>query len=83
MKKIILAASFITVFSMADAKENKVYENELTKRMTCTIHVPDGFGGYLALTATAGNIFDSSTSAAVKACKKVGQMALNFLMDAS
>ena len=80
MKKIILAASFITVFSMADAKENKVYENELTKRMTCTISVPDGFGGYYGITATAGNIFDSSQSAAVKACKKATQAAFDYLM---
>lgn len=47
-------------------------------RMTCTIYMDDGFGGYIGISATAGGWFTSCEDAFVNACVKVSKMAMDM-----
>lgn len=71
--------------SMENSTENtnlKMADDNVC-RITCTINVPDGFGGTIGISATAGNFWTNCEDAGKKACQKATLRAMNALFDAN
>lgn len=75
----LLGVILLLSFSPSEISKNKKTDSEDYCRMTCTIFVEDGFGGFIGISATAGGIFTSCETALSNACKKVAQTALNMM----
>ena len=62
-------------FLVLNGKDTKPLESSFPCRVTCTVQVPDGFGGFIGITASGGNIFTS--------CERAGEMACHNAMTAA
>jgi hypothetical protein len=81
LKTLILGVVTLFTFNSTNTKESLNSSNEIVCRVTCTISVPDGFGGSVGFSGTAGNFLTSCESAREKACKRAFQNVMDALMD--
>jgi len=81
LKGLFLGVVTLFTFNSTDTKAELISQDATVCRVTCTISVPDGFGGSLGISGTAGNFFTSCESAREKACKRAAQNVFDVLMD--
>jgi len=82
MKKVFLFIMMLFFVSSAiptSASAELGLKDELC-RVTCTIHVSDGFGGSIGISATAGSLFTSCERAAEKACHRAAKKAMSIFL---
>ncbi|WP_192821919.1 hypothetical protein [Rufibacter sp. LB8] len=80
MKRIFPVILVFCFFINSNVKSYPKANNPFC-RVTCTINVPDGFGGSYGFSGTAGNIFTSCETAMEKACKEATRNAFEIMMD--
>ena len=82
MKKvlILIVIFFFSVNNISAKKELDINDNTPC-RITCTVAVEDGFGGWIGVSATAGNIFTSCSTARAMACRKAHLRASHMIAD--
>lgn len=82
MKKILLVLALMaTSVAISNSTPAARVEPPADCRITCTIYVPNGFGGMIGFSATAGNIFTSCETARERACAAVARNLWDILMD--
>lgn len=72
--------SLMSVNSVQTNADSTLSEN-MVCRVTCTVSVPDGFGGSIGFSGTAGNFLTSCENARDKACRRAFQNAMDAFMD--
>lgn len=79
----LFSLGIISLFSTHAVETNTStpIANEDFCRVTCTINVPDGFGGSIGISGTAGNFLTSCESAREKACKRAFENTMDIMMD--
>ncbi|WP_157730062.1 hypothetical protein [Tenacibaculum jejuense] len=76
----------LAIFSNTTTKsssDNNLNSNKDFCRVTCTVSVPDGFGGSIGISATAGNFLTGCKKARERACKKAARKSMSAIMDNS
>lgn len=81
VNSLIIGVTSLLAVNSSEIKENLNKSNKDVVRVTCTINVPDGFGGSIGISGTSGNIFTSAATARENACKKAAQNAMAIMMD--
>ena len=80
LKGLFLGVMTLFMFDSPDSEAEFISKEAAACRVTCTISVPDGFGGSIGVSGTAGNFLTSCENAREKACKKATQNAFDVLM---
>lgn len=83
LKGLFLGVVSLFTFNSTLTDVETTVTEEIVCRVTCTISVPDGFGGTIGFSGTAGNFLTSCESARDKACRRAFQNAMDALMDAN
>ena len=80
LKGLFLGVVYLFTFNstVTDTKTNST--EEIFCSVTCTISVPDGFGGSIGFSATAGNLFTDCQTARERACRKVTRKIMSAMM---
>ena len=81
INSLVLGVTSLLAVNSVEIKENLETSNEDVCRITCTINVPDGFGGSIGISGTSGNIFTSCETAREDACKKALKNVLELMAD--
>lgn len=81
LNSLIVGVTSLIAVDSANIKENLNTSNEELCRVTCTINVPDGFGGTIGISGTAGNIFTSCETAREEACKIALKNVMAIMYD--
>lgn len=82
MKKILLVLIMMaTSVAISNDSQAAPVGPSADCRITCTIYIPDGFGGIIGISASAGNIFTSCERARERACTAVIATAMDILTD--
>lgn len=81
INSLIFGITSLVAVDSAQIKENIETSNKDVCRVTCTINVPDAFGGSIGFSATSGNIFTSCETAREDACKKVLLKITEVMID--
>ena len=81
LKILFLGTITFLTFNLKTIDAEPMSSNEMFCRVTCTYSVPDGFGGSIGFSGTAGNFLTSCESAREKACKRAFQHVVDALMD--
>lgn len=69
----ILGVTSLLAVNSTEIKENLKTSDDDVCRITVTMSVPDGFGGHVGFSASAGNMFTS--------CEEARQRAMRKLLD--
>ncbi|MFD0860812.1 hypothetical protein ACFQ1M_01220 [Sungkyunkwania multivorans] len=77
-----LILSFFSLATVSTGVGSSETKEEPVCRVTCTINVPDGFGGSIGVSGTAGNFLTSCETARERACRRAAENAMAILMDA-
>lgn len=84
MLKTFILVTFLSVSGGSNIKA-MMKEGWLTEeaicRVTCTINIPDGLGGSIGISASAGGIFTDCETAGERACRKVLDNINSILQD--
>lgn len=81
LKGLFIGIITLFTFNSENTEAELISPDETVCRVTCTVSIPDGFGGMIGVSGTAGNFLTSCESAREKACKRAAQNAFEMLMD--
>jgi hypothetical protein len=81
INSLIVGITSLVATETTQIKENIEASNQDVCRITCTMNVPDGFGGTIGFSATSGNIFTSCETAREDACDKLLRKITEVIID--
>ena len=79
LKVLFLGVAILFNISSKGTKKEFISTDKTICRVTCTITVPDGFGGYVGISASGGNIFTNCETARDIACRRASRRAFNII----